>query len=545
MTNEATIKLLTKENALLAKENALLTKENAALKRRIEEQQGEIHEQKAISEALTAEVKKLQAMTFARRSESQKSISAESPESEPWRKDEKEEKKKGQKPGSKGHGRKTQFNLPTEDVVHDFPEGPPSCPNCGQPFEEIASTEDSEEIDIEVKVIRKRHKRKKCVSVCKCEKTKTIVTAPGPAKLIPKGLLSVNTWVHLLLEKFLWQRPLERTLKSLELHNLNLSKGTVTGGLQMIAPMLSPLYDAIVERARSANHWHADETRWMVFVKIDGKKNYRWWLWVFRSPDAVTYIIDPSRSRSVPDEFFKIVRDESGNVLESHGTSRGILNVDGFKSYKNLGALIIIALCWSHIRRSFLDVGKGWEQHKEWSEGWALRIGELFHLNKIRVSFKENKESPAYADAQSKLENAVSLFFEDCKTELATLEKSDPRAKPLSWAIREMEALTVFVKYPEIPMDNNEAERILRNPVIGRKNFYGSGSIWSSELTAMLFSIIETLRVNGINPKIYLTKYLTACAENESRAPPDLTPFLPWLMKEDESEASAKEATAS
>jgi transposase len=79
-------------------------------------------------------------------------------------------------------------------------------------------------------------------------------------------------------------------------------------------------------------------------------------------------------------------------------------------------------------------------------------------------------------------------------------------------------------------MDNNTAERILRNPVVGRKNYYGSGSVWSAHFTAMMFSVLQTLLLWGLNPHHWLSAFLQACADNGSQSPADLSPFVPWQM---------------
>jgi transposase len=92
--------------------------------------------------------------------------------------------------------------------------------------------------------------------------------------------------------------------------------------------------------------------------------------------------------------------------------------------------------------------------------------------------------------------------------------------------------LTVFVEHPQTPMDNNKAENSHRNPVTGRKNYYGSGAVWSAELAAMLFSILQTIVLWGLNPRHWLQAFLTACAENGGQPLTDLTPFLPWTMDE-------------
>ena len=93
--------------------------------------------------------------------------------------------------------------------------------------------------------------------------------------------------------------------------------------------------------------------------------------------------------------------------------------------------------------------------------------------------------------------------------------------------------LSVFVGHPDVPMDNNKGERSIRNPATGRKNFYGSGSLRSSQLAAIMFSVFQTMGLWKINCHHWLRSYLTACAGNHGKAPEDLSAFLPWAMDED------------
>lgn len=86
-------------------------------------------------------------------------------------------------------------------------------------------------------------------------------------------------------------------------------------------------------------------------------------------------------------------------------------------------------------------------------------------------------------------------------------------------------------------MDNNEAERLERVPAVARKNFYGSGSVWSGHLTAVLFSIFQTLLLWNINPRLWLTAFLEACAENQGQVPEDIQRFLPWNMSDEQRKA--------
>ena len=92
------------------------------------------------------------------------------------------------------------------------------------------------------------------------------------------------------------------------------------------------------------------------------------------------------------------------------------------------------------------------------------------------------------------------------------------------------EGLTLFVDNPEVPLDNNIAENSIRNPVMGRKAYYGSGSIWSAELAAILFSILQTLVLWNINPRHWLNAYFKACAKNKGQTPDNIKSFIPWTM---------------
>ena len=118
-------------------------------------------------------------------------------------------------------------------------------------------------------------------------------------------------------------------------------------------------------------------------------------------------------------------------------------------------------------------------------------------------------------------------------------ERADPKLRlPQRKVLKSLQdhwlGLTVFVDHPNVPLDNNEAERRQRGPVVARKNFYGSGSLWSGQLAAMLFSLFQTLQVWGIDTAKWLTTYLAASAKAGGQPPPDPQNYLPWHMTDDE-----------
>ena len=117
--------------------------------------------------------------------------------------------------------------------------------------------------------------------------------------------------------------------------------------------------------------------------------------------------------------------------------------------------------------------------------------------------------------------------------ELAGDKLRDPCRKALVSLAAHWSGLTLFVDDPHIPLDNNYGERLIRNPAVGRKNYYGSGAQWAGRLAMMMFSIFATLTLWKINPHKWLSWYFQGCAENEGKAPDDSASFLPWNLSPD------------
>lgn len=429
-----------------------------------------------------------------------------------------ERRARGQQKGAPGHGRKRRTNLPTIEILHDLKDHEKSCRICGLPFCPFPITQDSEDIHYEIRLIRRIHKRKSYLPTCRCGSVSGIVTAPPPVKLIPKGMFSVDFWVHILAEKYFFQRPMSRILQTLNTEGLDISQGTITGGLKKIKDMVYPLYTRILEKSRSAKHWHMDETRWMMFVVIDGKTGYKWWLWVVITKDTVVYILDPFRSSQV-------IKDHLGK------TPKGIISADRYSAYKTLlSENLSIAFCWGHVRRDFVRIYDTRKVLRSWAQKWINRINELFHLNDKRLAVLKDKKK--FQSADKILRSALDSFKNTYENELKHINLHRLKRKTLKSLRKHWSGLLLFVDHPEIPMDNNLSERKLREPVLGRKNYYGCGSQWSGDLTASLFTIFQTARLNHLHPKKFLKAYLQSCADNQGRPPNNIDDFLPWNLTE-------------
>jgi transposase len=441
-------------------------------------------------------------------------------------------KRRGAQPGHAGHGRRDYSHLPVEEEFLPLPAEALTCPICGKPAAMMSATEDSEVLEIDVRAHRRRIRRRRYRPTCDCDRSRRTLTAPPAAKLIPKGNYGISIWVHVLLDKYASYRPTERLLGQLEQYDLDLPAGTVNDGLQRIEPMLLPIYEALLARNRLGGFHQADETRWLVFVLLDGKKGYGWWLWVFLGADTVIYVLDPSRSHEVPEAQFG-------------PDASGVLEVDRYSGYKAMAQVksgqLVLAFCWAHVRRDFVGVGKGWEELVPWALSWLHRIRELYRLNRERL--RHPRDSAPFQEQDGLLRGAVEALRAEAAEELSDPKLREPCRKVLESLQEHWEGLTQFVDDPRIPMDNNASERAGRGPAVARKNFYGSGSLWSGRLAAAMFSLLATLAHWKLNPRRWLTWYLESCAAAGGKAPDDIEPFLPWNLSPEHRAALAMRST--
>ncbi len=467
--------------------------------------------------ALEAENRALKQQLYGRKSERSKTgntVGAVPTEAGPPR-------SKGQQPGRKSSGRTLHSTLPATLETHDLPPDQKCCPECRKPFAAYGSPETSEILEVCVRAYRRVIRRPRYRKTCSCSGVPSPVLAPPAPRLVPRGKLGVSVWVGVTVDKFAFHRPTARLLSDWRLLGFPLSQGTVTDGLRRLAPFFKPLYQAVVSRSRTASLSQSDETRYLVFEAAGNKANSKWWLWILLTSDAIVYVVDPTRSATVPLAHFS-------------GRS-GILVVDRYSSYKAMARKIpgmVLAFCWAHVRRDFLAALTKRPDQQAWSSSWLDSIGTLYRLAQDPKDREENhgpiRDHLALMRARAEKErNDVSLPAE-CR-------------KPAASLLAHWDGLTVFVDHPEVPLDNNASERGLRGPVIGRKNFWGFGKQWSAELSVLLYTLFATWTLHGLNLRTVLSDYLSVCARRGA-APDDLRPWLPWEMSKDRKEDLSRPA---
>ncbi len=435
------------------------------------------------------------------------------------------EGRRGQRPGSAGHGRRRHDHLDAEEQVHDVPEGERRCPRCGRAYE-LFGEDASEQVSWRVRVWRIVHRRRKYARSCRCP-VPAVVTAPGPAKLTGRGLFTTEFCVNLLVAKYALGLPFNRVIAMLSFQGLEVAPGTLAGVARRLDILLAPLAGAIAARNAASGHAHVDETSWRVFGQPADCGGDRWWLWVFTGPDTVVYQIAPSRSLKVLEGHYGVT---GGQLPEGRGPL--VISSDFYSVYRSFSELdgVTPLWCFAHIRRRFIRAG---DAHRKelgaWADAWTARIGTLYAAHRQLAAAPEG--TPGHARAAAAFEAALEDIDAHRRIQGRRPDLLHPAAaKVLATLDREWDGLARHREFPGLPLDNNTAERAIRTPVAGRKNYSGSGARWAADLAGRAWTILGTARIAGHNPRAYLSIYLEACAANGGKPPTGqaLAALLPW-----------------
>ena len=492
-----------------------LVGENAALRARVAELEGRVA-------ALGEKVATLTKLVFGASSEKKKSP-AGSPAGDTGGGGG-SGRRRGQQPGSRGHGRRDYSDLETDEEIHDVPADERVCPDCGAAYVPFGE-ESCEQIDWQVRIVRIVHRRPTYRRGCRCP-VRGVLVAPPPRKAIGRGRFTTGFLARLLMEKFVLGRPVHRIVAALAGDGLDVAEGTLAGVFGALSDLLGPLAKAIEARNAASAHLHVDETSWSVFEAVQGKDGHRWWCWVFVGPDTTVFRIARSRSLAVPAEQLGI--DVAAGELPAGRAL--LLSSDFYAVYQALGSLdgVDTLWCWAHIRRYFIRAGDAHPGLRGWTAAWLERIGALYGAHTAMAAAEPGSSAHGYAAAQF---SAALNGIDAERTAQASRPGLHPAAaKVLATLDREWEGLARHREFPQLALDNNGAERALRGPVVGRKNYYGSGSVVSAELAGRAWTVTATAERAGINPLRYLSAYLDACAAAGGKAPEGeaLTRFLPW-----------------
>lgn len=360
----------------------------------------------------------------------------------------------------------------------DVPAGQRCCASCGIEFEHVGS-ETSDQIDWRVKITRIVYRRPRYRRRCGCAGPRSMIAPPAPNP-VPKGHLTPGFLARLLFDKYVLGLPPHRIVRGLAADGLQMSEGSLCGAMKATWQLLQPLVAAIASHNAAAGHLHADETGWRVFAQTPGKGGHRWWLWVFCADDSVVFVMDPSRSATVLETHLGIDRADGKLPDDRHLA----LSTDFHTAYQSLARMdgVHPLWCWAHIRRYFLRAADGDDQLRYWADRWTRRIADLYLAHRAMGGAPIG--SPEHTAATTAFDQALEVMDTARKAEAQIYSLRPGAKKVLATLDREWEGLAAHRDFPDIDLDNNTAERVLRTPVVGRKNFYGSQAEWAAHLAA-------------------------------------------------------------
>jgi transposase len=396
----------------------------------------------------------------------------------------------------RGHGPTAQPTLPRVEVVHELSAPDQTCPQCGGTLREMpGQTEDAEEITVvERRFVLVTHRRKKY----RCRCNGCVETAPGPLRLTARPDVRGRRYapefaVEVAIGKYLDHLPLERQARVMSREGLTIESQTLWDQIEALALVLQPTYEALRRHVLAAPVVGADETWWRL---LNGPESKRWWAWGLTREDAVTYMILESRSQ-----------DAARQVLDGY---RGIVVADGYGAYDALaraGPSLTLAHCWAHVRRKFVEA----EPHYPGPCTEILRlIGQLYAAERAAPAADPGASEEARISAlerRAQIRRDQSAPVVDAIHAWAHQQRALPESalgKAIAYMLGLWRGLTRFLADPRIPLDNNATERGLRGMVVGRKNHYGSRSRRGTEVAALFYSLIESAKLCGVEPKAYL-----------------------------------------
>jgi transposase len=405
--------------------------------------------------------------------------------------------------------------LPRVDVLHALPEAERTCA-CGTPMVEIGE-EISEQLDIvpmQVRVLRHVRKRYGCP-----DGAHRPVSAPAPAQVLPKSNASSDLLAMLLTTKYVDGLPLARFEFVLARAGVRVPRQTLArwaiGAARALQPVANLMRDTLIE----ANVIHMDETSVQVLKEAGRAATSQSYMWVQRGgpPDkpVVLFDYDPSRSGAVP--------------LRLLAGWHGYLMTDGYTGYNAVAAegQITHLSCWTHARRRFVEAAQVLPKGKRGRAAEAIEfIGQLYGIE------REIRELPTlerFAVRQARSLPVLAALRQWLDETLPLVPPSSKLGEALDYLHAYWPKLIRYTERGDLPIDNNAAENAIRPFVVGRKAWLFSDTPAGAHASALIYSLIETAKANGLEPYTWLRRVLRKLPE--ATTVDDFEALLPWKLK--------------
>jgi transposase len=385
----------------------------------------------------------------------------------------------------------------------------PSCPCCSKQMSDSGLTEDSEYLTVIPKryhVVKQKRVKYRC-SGCHG----ALVTAPAIPRIKSGSSYSDEMTLDVALSKYCDLITVERYVQMAARNGVKgLPANTLIQGTHSLADFLEVLYEKLRQEILASKILHADETPHKM---LEGDKKSNWYLWGFSTTRAAYFKAMDTRSGSVASDF---LNESACEYLVSDvfsGYKRAVSDVNHYRREKDLKEIRNI-YCNAHARRKFKESEKSFVVGSEFFL-WCYR--KIYHLEKLKDYDKRRDWQRLYFRAMERFGLKIKSAY-SAKSSLV---------KGINYFIKNYDELTFFLKYEDIPIDNNSQERLMRSPVIGRKTWYGTHSKRGALTSSIMFSLVESCKLNKINPRDYFKEIVLAIHQKQQT----FTPYEYLQMK--------------
>jgi transposase len=403
-------------------------------------------------------------------------------------------------------------HLPRIEQVVDVADR--TCPCCRGQLH-VMGEDRSERLDIvpaQFRVIVTRRPKYACRA---CEEV--VVQAPTPARLVEGGIPTEATVAHVLVAKYADHLPLYRQAQIYARQGVNLDRSTLADWVGKAAFLLRPVHERLFERLKASSKLFADETTAPVLDPGRGRTKTGQLFayarddrpWGGTDPPAVAYLYAPDRKAET------IIRHLQGFA--------GTLQVDGYAGYKVLAenSTVNLAFCWAHVRRRFYELAQSGPAPI--ATEVLQRIAELYHVEgEIRGRSVEERRAARQAHSRP----IVGALEPWLRGKLALVSQKSKLAEAIRYALSRWPGLARFLDDGRIEIDSNVVERSIRPIALNRKNALFAGSDGGGEHWATVASLVETCKLNAIDPQLYLADVIARIVAGHPQS--QIDELLPW-----------------
>ncbi|MBY0385856.1 IS66 family transposase [bacterium] len=367
----------------------------------------------------------------------------------------------------------------------------PKCKCCGIEMPDSGMTEESEyltKVPAQYYVVVQIRHKYACRS---CHED--IVTAPSPARITPGGAYSDELMIDTAVSKYCDLIPIDRLAKMASREGIKeLPPQSLIEGTHQLADFITGVYERLKSEMLSARIWHADETPHRM---LEGDKKSHWFLWGFLTKVTSYFEYHDTRSGDVAIDLLSQSKCEYLISDAYTGYNKAVSVTNKVRGEKSL-PLVRHVYCNAHARRKFIDVPDVMGKEAE------------FFIKKYRMIYRLEKLSQKYPEDRRRIRKRMLKYFEkmwdQCLRDKGGYSNKSKYGEAINYFINHYADFIRFIEHDDLPIDNNPAERLLRSAVIGRKTWYGTHSRRGAETAAILFSIMESCKLNKVNPREYL-----------------------------------------